>query len=100
MTLSPLCFRLDIIDYIVYLQVLETFVTECLILATKNRHTSIAFPSLGTGKLGYPVDQVAKQMFTCVENYSVSTPKSSVKEVIFVVYDQDHKSIKVSIFNI
>lgn len=67
---------------------------ECLDTTEKKQLTSIAFPSLGTGNLGYPVDKVAKQMFSCVENFSKSN--SDIKEVLLVVYEKDHKSIQVS----
>ncbi|VDI41166.1 poly [ADP-ribose] polymerase 10/14/15 [Mytilus galloprovincialis] len=76
------------------IKILETFITECLNVSTKKQHKSIAFPSLGTGKLGYPVDQVAKHMFSCIESFTESAPRSTIIEVLLVVYDQDHKSIK------
>ncbi|XP_063404473.1 protein mono-ADP-ribosyltransferase PARP14-like [Mytilus trossulus] len=76
------------------IKILETFITECLNVSTKKQHKSIAFPSLGTGKLGYPVDQVAKHMFSCIESFTESAPKSTITEVLLVVYDQDYKSIK------
>ncbi|XP_071133739.1 protein mono-ADP-ribosyltransferase PARP14-like [Mytilus edulis] len=76
------------------IKILETFITECLNVSTKKQHKSIAFPSLGTGKLGYPVDQVAKHMFSCIESFTESAPRSTIIEVLIVVYDQDHTSIK------
>ncbi|CAC5408901.1 unnamed protein product [Mytilus coruscus] len=76
------------------IKILETFITECLNVSTKKKHKSIAFPSLGTGKLGYPVDQVAKHMFSCIESFTGSAPTSTIKDVLFVVYDQDNRSIK------
>ena len=76
---------------------METFVTECLNIASKDGHASIAFPSLGTGKLRYPVDKVAQQMFSCVEAFSSSTTKSPVKQVLFVIYDRDHNILQVGI---
>lgn len=80
---------------IYFFQILETFITECLNVSTKKQHKSIAFPSLGTGKLGYPVDQVAKHMFSCIESFTESAPRSTITEILIVVYHQDHKSIKV-----
>jgi O-acetyl-ADP-ribose deacetylase (regulator of RNase III) len=77
---------------------LETFVTECLNIASKSGHASIAFPSLGTGKLRYPVDKVAQQMFSCVDAFSSSTTKSSVKQVLFVIYNRDHNILQVGIY--
>ncbi|CAC5424295.1 Protein mono-ADP-ribosyltransferase PARP15 [Mytilus coruscus] len=76
------------------IKILETFVNGCLTMADSNHCNSVAFPALGTGNLGYPKDLVAKHMFSCVENFSGQTPKSSIKEVKFVLYFKDDQVVK------
>lgn len=81
--------------FIYNLQELEKFVMECLSTASKNKCSSIAFPAMGTGKLRYPADLVAKSLYKCVEEFSSQNPKSVITEVLFVVYDKDHDTVKV-----
>ncbi|XP_076115863.1 protein mono-ADP-ribosyltransferase PARP14-like [Mytilus galloprovincialis] len=73
---------------------LEKFVMECLSTASKNKCSSIAFPAMGTGKLRYPAGLVAKSLHKCVEEFSLQNPKSVITEVLFVVYDKDHDTVK------
>lgn len=68
---------------------------NCLQAADDNGFVSIAFPALGTGNLGYPKQQVAKVMFSCIDRFGSSYPQSSVCDVRFVVYDKDFQTIKV-----
>ncbi|XP_052088528.1 protein mono-ADP-ribosyltransferase PARP14-like isoform X4 [Mytilus californianus] len=76
------------------IKVLETFVNGCLTMADSKHCSSVAFPALGTGNLGYPKDLVAKHMISCVENFSGQNPKSSIKEVKFVLYFKDDEVVK------
>ena len=62
----------------------------------KNRCSSIAFPAMGTGKLGYPPDVVASVMYSCVDEYAAKNSKTALKEVLFVLYDKDYKTVKVN----
>ncbi|OPL33588.1 hypothetical protein AM593_08322, partial [Mytilus galloprovincialis] len=73
---------------------LEKFVMECLSTASKHKCSSIAFPAMGTGKLRYPAGLVAKSLYKCVEEFSLQNPKSVITEVLFVVYDKDHDTVK------
>ena len=57
--------------------------------------TSIAFPAIGTGNLGYPRDFVAQAMYEQVNRFSVTHPTTTLKSVSFIVYDQDRDTIKV-----
>ncbi|CAC5391546.1 unnamed protein product [Mytilus coruscus] len=72
---------------------LEKFVMECFSTA-KRKCSSIAFPALGTGKLRYPAGLVAKSMYKCVEEFTSQDPNSPITEVLFVVYDKDHETVK------
>ena len=51
--------------------------------------TSIAFPALGTGYLGYPPKLVASTMFYAVENFDKLKSKTSIKIVNCVVFAGD-----------
>ena len=70
-------------------------VTSCLEWASNQKATSIAFPALGTGQLGFPGDVVAKEMFSAAEIFINEKPDSSVKNIKFVIYHKDMDSIKV-----
>lgn len=48
----------------------------------------IAFPALGTGVLGYPIDMVANAMFSAVSEY-MSGQNTVVQKITFVVYPKD-----------
>ncbi len=47
---------------------------------------SLAFPALGAGVGGFPLDQVAKIMMEEVRKHA--TQSTSIKEVVFVAYDE------------
>ena len=66
-------------------------------MATANDrgYVSIAFPALGAGNLGYPRDVVAREMFSCVDDFAENYPTSSVIDVRFVVYSGDSNSVQV-----
>ncbi|CAG2228086.1 PARP10_14_15 [Mytilus edulis] len=51
------------------LQILSKFIINCMVTATQRRCTSIAFPSIGTGRLNYPPGEVANEMFKSVGQY-------------------------------
>jgi poly [ADP-ribose] polymerase 10/14/15 len=57
---------------------------------------SIAFPAMGTGNLGYPRDVVAEEMCSSIVQFSKDNPKSSVKNVFFVIYEKDIQTVQVS----
>ena len=47
---------------------------------------SIAFPALGTGVGGFPLDECARVMISEVRQYSVK--KTGLEKVVFVLYDE------------
>lgn len=61
----------------------------------KQNLSSIAFPAMGTGKLAYPRDMVAEEMCKSVLNFTKGNPNTSLKQVLFVVYEQDTQTIQV-----
>nr|XP_034317327.1 protein mono-ADP-ribosyltransferase PARP14 isoform X2 [Crassostrea gigas] len=74
--------------------VLQTFLKSCLMESHKQNLSSIAFPAMGTGKLGYPRDMVAEEMCNSVLNFSKENLNTSLKKVLFVVYEKDTPAIK------
>ncbi len=58
---------------------------ESLKIAAANKLASISFPSISTGAYGYPVDKAAR--IAIKEVVSFLTEQTSVKEVVFVLFD-------------
>ena len=71
--------------------------TRCLKEAEERKLSSIAFPALGTGILGYPPCLMAKTMFDAVEEYQKTNPKY-LKTVHFVLF-QDKEILSVISFS-
>ncbi|KAK3600832.1 hypothetical protein CHS0354_014193 [Potamilus streckersoni] len=76
------------------LKLMRTFVKNCLKEADKSGFHSMAFPYIGTGKLGFPADKVGKLLVQCIEKFGKKTPKTSLKEIALVVFPSDTKNIK------
>ena len=58
---------------------------ESLKLAAENNLTSVSFPSISTGAYGYPIDEASRIAIKTVA--SVLSETSSIKEVVFVLFD-------------
>lgn len=71
--------------------------TRCLREAEKRKMSSIAFPALGTGTLGYPLCLTAKTMFDAVEEYQKTNPKY-LKTVHFVLFKDKELHSVISFF--
>ena len=69
-------------------QVLEKTIQNCLKACDQRGATSIAFPALGAGALGYPSKVVARVMISTVQNY-FQTNKTPIKSVKFVIFIDD-----------
>ena len=67
---------------------------DCLRKANEAKLASLAFPSLGTGSLKYPVDSVSKLMFKCICNFSENYPGTSLKLVKLVIYEMDVRKVR------
>jgi len=65
-------------------------------MATADGLASVAFPAIGTGRLQYPRDLVARAMFDEVKAFSNASLQTSVNNVHFVVYDSDTETLDVS----
>ena len=66
-------------------QVLEKTVQNCLKACDERHVTSVAFPALGAGALGYPAKVVAKVMINTVQNY-LQTNTTCIRAVKFVIF--------------
>jgi O-acetyl-ADP-ribose deacetylase (regulator of RNase III) len=80
---------------------MQEVVEECLMEASKKGCKSIAFPTMGTGKLGYPSDQCASLMFSAVRSYfKKSGRRNKIEEVQIIVYQRDNETLEVGDWNI
>ncbi len=50
--------------------------------------SSIAFPALGTGVGGFPLDRCAEVMYDEVVKYKKEHPNTSIEKVVFVLYGE------------
>ncbi|XP_022096545.1 poly [ADP-ribose] polymerase 14-like isoform X2 [Acanthaster planci] len=73
---------------------LATLVQSLLKQAETLKMVSMAIPALGTGNLNYPPDVTARVMYEAVVTFSSQHPNAVLKDIRFVVYDKDTKTIK------
>ncbi|KAL5022626.1 hypothetical protein ScPMuIL_001781 [Solemya velum] len=73
---------------------LRSLVSSCLIQSSYSGMSSIAFPALGSGKLGFPADVVAATMFDCVRQFEKENQDIELKDVRFVLHPKDTTVIK------
>ena len=69
--------------------------SNSLMEAHHRNKTSVAFPSIGTGQRRFPPHLVATVMLEEVVKFSQNNPRTSVKDVRFVVYPTDHETMQV-----
>ena len=65
---------------------MEEILQKCLQVCEQKSASSVAFPSLGTGNLGYPPNIVAKVMVTTVQNYYKVYRATCIRSVKFVIF--------------
>ncbi|XP_061579916.1 protein mono-ADP-ribosyltransferase PARP9 [Cololabis saira] len=73
-------------------KVLLQSVKECLHTAGANQYTSIAFPAIGTGNLGFSNREAAKIMLQAVEEFARNFPMTL--NVFFVIYPFDDSAFQ------
>ncbi|CAC5395808.1 PARP10_14_15 [Mytilus coruscus] len=78
-------YRYWVFDGNISAEILKNIMIKCLKGAEDRKMTSIAFPALGTGTLGYPPCLVAKTMFAAVKEYEKTNP-TYLKQVYFVLF--------------
>ncbi|XP_075397698.1 core histone macro-H2A.1 isoform X5 [Tenrec ecaudatus] len=76
-------------------ELLEKTVKNCLALAEDKKLKSIAFPSIGSGRNGFPKQTAAQLILKAISNYFVSSMASSIKTVYFVLFDSESIGIYV-----
>lgn len=75
-------------------QVLNDVVTKCLSEASRQGYTSLAFPVLGTGNLGFPAPVVAQTMLGAISQFEQTMPSTSLRDVRIVVYPADTRNLQ------
>ena len=72
-------------------RMLSNIMAECDRLGV----SSVAFPAIGTGGLGFPDDTVAKTMTQAISTYLHTHPSTSVKQVLLVIFmDRTYKAFQ------
>ncbi|XP_055956740.1 uncharacterized protein LOC126821892 isoform X2 [Patella vulgata] len=71
---------------------LSFLVMKCLRRASKKNMTSIAFPVLGVGSLGYPIQLVARSMMETIDEYFRCKNETSLCRVMIVIHGGDTSS--------
>lgn len=74
-------------------EALEQTIKNALSLADGAKLTSIAFPSVSSGQNGFPKQTAAQLILKAISNYFVSVMASTIKQVYFVLYDQESVDI-------
>jgi len=77
-------------------QILRKLLRAILQTAHGDRLASLAMPAFGTGILKIPHDLVARVMYEEVAAFSAAEPRSTLRDIRFVLFDRDVKSIQVS----
>ncbi|XP_059895724.1 poly(ADP-ribose) polymerase family member 14-related sequence 1 isoform X1 [Gadus macrocephalus] len=75
------------------LKIMRGIVADCLNKAEKHGLTSISFPAIGTGNLGFPKDRAASVMMEEVSKF-YKQPRC-LKTVVIVLYPKDQETIQV-----
>ncbi|KAK1902579.1 Protein mono-ADP-ribosyltransferase PARP14 [Dissostichus eleginoides] len=73
---------------------LSVIFTECLAKAEEMGLTSISFPAIGTGKLGFPKDLVASTLLDTIDQFSSKKQPKHLKKVMIILYPLDAQTIK------
>nr|XP_046259475.1 poly(ADP-ribose) polymerase family member 14-related sequence 1 isoform X2 [Scatophagus argus] len=68
---------------------------DCLRKAEDSGQTSISFPAIGTGNLGFPKDLVASSMLDEILAFSKKKQPKHLKKVVIILYSGDTQTIQV-----
>ncbi|XP_061755078.1 core histone macro-H2A.1 isoform X2 [Nerophis ophidion] len=74
---------------------LEKTVKNCLALADDKKLKTVAFPSIGSGRNGFPKQTAAQLILKAISSYFVATMSSTIKTVYFVLFDSESIGIYV-----
>ncbi|KAK5861428.1 hypothetical protein PBY51_022825 [Eleginops maclovinus] len=75
-------------------KILSVIFKECLAKAEKMGLTSISFPAIGTGNLGFPKDLVASILLDTIDTFSRKKQPKHLKKVMIILYPLDAPTIK------
>uniref|UniRef100_A0A665VAU9 Poly [ADP-ribose] polymerase n=1 Tax=Echeneis naucrates TaxID=173247 RepID=A0A665VAU9_ECHNA len=78
-------------------KILGAIFKDCLDKAEDTGMTSISFPAIGTGNLGFPKDQVASLMLNEISSFSSKKLPKNLKTVAIILYSGDAQTIQVFI---
>ncbi|XP_034406477.1 core histone macro-H2A.1 isoform X1 [Cyclopterus lumpus] len=76
-------------------ELLDKTVKNCLALADEKKLKSVAFPSIGSGRNGFPKQTAAQLILKAISTYFVATMSSTIKTVYFVLFDSESIGIYV-----
>ncbi|XP_040913508.1 poly(ADP-ribose) polymerase family member 14-related sequence 1 [Toxotes jaculatrix] len=74
---------------------LSSIFKDCLDKAEDTGLTSISFPAIGTGNLGFPRDLVASLILNEISEFSKNKQPKHLKKVVIVLYSGDAPTIQV-----
>ncbi|KAJ8318016.1 hypothetical protein KUTeg_003107, partial [Tegillarca granosa] len=80
-------------------QLLDKVIKNILTLADQKNLKSIAIPSIGSGRAGFPKQTAAQIILRSISNYFASVMSSSLKQVYFVLYDSESVGSTIPCFN-
>ncbi|XP_034033835.1 core histone macro-H2A.1 isoform X2 [Thalassophryne amazonica] len=76
-------------------EMLDKTVKNCLALADEKKLKSVAFPSIGSGRNGFPKQTAAQLILKAISSYFVATMSSTIKTIYFVLFDSESIGIYV-----
>lgn len=79
----------------VFSQILSGLFRDCLNLAEDLGMTSISFPTIGTGNLGFPKDLVAQLLYGEISKFSCKRQTIKLTEVTIILYSGDTQTQQV-----
>ena len=65
---------------------MKNMVIKVMAECDRLKASSVAFPALGTGNLGFPPDVAAKIMVQAAHQYLQGHPGTSLKRIVFIIY--------------
>ncbi|XP_056145432.1 poly(ADP-ribose) polymerase family member 14-related sequence 1 [Lampris incognitus] len=76
-------------------KILSGIMKDCLVQAEDNKLSSITFPAIGTGNLGFPKGLVVSLMLDEILNFSSSKQPKHLKKVVLILHPRDAPTIQV-----
>ncbi|XP_067951553.1 protein mono-ADP-ribosyltransferase PARP15-like [Watersipora subatra] len=69
-------------------------IRRCMKMASKSGFTSMVIPSLGSGNLRYPPEDIVMSIITSIGSFLSGSNQTSVREVTLMVHEKDTTSVK------